>query len=89
MAATLQLCNKFLALFSEHVKITSMELNTYMWNLWLVVFGLLSALEYTIKAAMSKDGTERFVCFMLAYTCGLIGGWNLICLLVKLNVIHP
>lgn len=66
-----------------------MELSTYIWNLSATIFGLLGALEYTIKAAQTKDGVENFSCSFIAAILGLIGAWNLICLLVKLNVIHP
>lgn len=66
-----------------------MELTTYIWNLGIAVTGLLGALEYTIKEARTTDKVEGFVCGLIAFIFGLIGAWNLICLLVKLNVIHP
>jgi hypothetical protein len=66
-----------------------MELSTYIWNISPMTLGMIVALEYTIKAARTQDGAENFVCFLMAAIGSLVGTWNLICLLVKLNVITP
>lgn len=65
-----------------------MNYSDYSWNLAWSVWGLIAILEGAIKCSRT-DGWERIGHFMFGHIFGTIGGWNLICLLVKLNVIHP
>lgn len=67
-----------------------MNYDTYHWNLTLAVCGILAA----ISALMNLHKKEwpflpSTLLFIQSGVWGMIGAWNLICLLVKLNVIHP
>jgi hypothetical protein len=65
-----------------------MEYSTYSWNLVWSVWGVINIIEYSIKMSRTSNW-DRFALFLIAFISGIIGGWNLICLLVKLNAIHP
>lgn len=67
-----------------------MNYSVYHWNLTWAVCGIISALSILIERHKKERSFSVGVfMFMQSAVFGLIGAWNLICLLVKLNVIHP